>query len=101
MNRLISIDQSGNPVGNQGQMHCRKSTNDTISWTAQGSGQTWTIEFISATPISLNGSPVTSLTADTGSASTQYTVTGAVGDYSYTITDAGGTGGDPDIIVDD
>ena len=95
-NKVVSIDASGNPVGNDGQMHCKKSTNDTISWSAQGNGGPWTIAFASATPIG-----VSTLTVPTGGASTQHTVTGAVGDYSYTITDAGGTGGDPDIIVDD
>ena len=95
-NKVVSIDASGNPVGNDGQMHCKKSTNDTISWTAQGNGGPWTIAFTSATPIS-----VTSLTVDRGGASSQFTVTGGVGDYSYSITAADGTGGDPDIIVDD
>jgi hypothetical protein len=95
-NKVIRIDQSGNPVGNDGRMPCKKSTNDTISWTAQGTGGPWTITFTSATPIS-----VSSLTVAQGGASSQYTVTGAVGDYSYSITDAGGTGGDPDIIVED
>ena len=95
-NKVVTIDANGNPVGNDGEMHCRRTMNDTLSWTAQGNGGPWTIAFTSATPISES-----TVTVDRGGASAQYTVTGAVGDYPYSITAADGTGGDPDIIVDD